>query len=339
MPPHPPSGHQSWSIARAIVVGIILPAFALRAQAPTLEPVRQSPPWGQVALYNSHEYRVRSRINGQEYRIQVALPPRYNDSSTSDSTRHPVMYVLDGELELPLMAQMFRLSNGGTDGTGATIDRAPEQVIFVGIGTVPFGPVPAPNMQDRVRDYSPPPFPGPKPEHRNRQSEQPPAGGAPAFLRVMKEEVIPLIDKRYRTTADRGIHGHSLGGLFVAYALFTDPEVFSRYAITSPALWWDDASIFLRESELANRATSLRKRVFLSVGALEGADEIADVWRMLSTLCHDRAADRFAGLQLTAEILPGEYHGSVVHFSRALKALYPPFRADSVLMVDPCSGR
>jgi predicted alpha/beta superfamily hydrolase len=191
----------------------------------------------------------------------------------------------------------------------------------------------------RTRDYSPPPFPAPKPEHKDWPSEGPLVGGAPLFLRVLKEELIPLIDRRYRTTTDRGIHGHSIGGLFVAYALVTEPDLFARYAITSPALWWDGGSIFLREAEFAKRRTSLRKHVFLSVGGLEGAGEIAAVWRMVSTLCHDRDAGRFVGLKLTAELIPDEYHGSAVPFSRALKALYPPYRADSSLARDPCDGR
>ena len=85
------------------------------AQAVSLEPSPQAAPPDRVSLPYSHEYLLRSRINGRTYRIQVALPPRYRDPATTDTTRYPVMYLLDGDMELPLFARMFRLSNSGTD--------------------------------------------------------------------------------------------------------------------------------------------------------------------------------------------------------------------------------
>ena len=319
-------------------------ASVIGAQAVSLEPSPQAAPPDRVSLPYSHEYLLRSRINGRTYRIQVALPPRYRDPATTDTTRYPVMYLLDGDMELPLFARMFRLTNSGTDGTGSTVDSDPAQVIFVGVGYPsggdPMRPPPGGGeIAYRRRDYSPPPFPASNPEHKTWQSEQPWAGGAPLFLRVLKEELIPLIDRQFRTSADRGLHGHSMGGLFATYALFTEPDLFTRYAITSPSLWWDGGSIFEREAEFAKTRRSLPKQVFLSVGGLEGAGQIADVWHMVATLCQDRDAGHFAGVKLKAEVIPDEYHGSAVHFSRALKALYPPYRADSSLVRDPCAGR
>lgn len=178
------------------------------------------------------------------------------------------MYLLDGDMELPLFARMFRLSNSGTDGTGSTVDSDPAQVIFVGVGypssVDPMRPPPGGGeIAYRQRDYSPPPFPASNPEHKTWQSEQPWAGGAPLFLRVLKEELIPLIDRQFRTSADRGLHGHSMGGLFATYALFTEPDLFTRYAITSPSLWWDCGSIFEREAEFAKTRRSLPKQVFV----------------------------------------------------------------------------
>lgn len=329
----------------AMVAGLTASAAnpsPLHSQLVSLEPVSPPSSSGQVTLPNSYEYRLRSRINGREYRIQVALPIQYSDSGTRDTARYPVMYLLDGDLELPLMAGMFRVSNRGIRGDGVVTDRDPEQVIFVGIGYPPGDGIRAPRGPDgvpyRMRDYSPPPFPTSNPAHKDWQSEQSWAGGSPLFLRVLKEELIPLIDRRYRTTADRGIHGHSIGGLFVAYALLTDPDLFNRYAMTSPSLWWDGGSIFLREEQFAKNRTSLHKQVFLSVGGLEGAGMIADMWRLVARLCHNIAAKHYVGLRLTAEVLPDEYHGSVVPLSRALKALYPPVRADSNRGRDPCPG-
>jgi predicted alpha/beta superfamily hydrolase len=41
------------------------------------------------------------------------------------------------------------------------------------------------------------------------------SGGGPAFLDFLEHELIPLIDRTYRTNpSDRGLLGHSLGGEF-----------------------------------------------------------------------------------------------------------------------------
>jgi predicted alpha/beta superfamily hydrolase len=319
----------------------VRPSLCL-SQSTALEPTREASPSGQVTLRSSQEYRLQSRINGREYLIQVALPIPYDDSGKAATARYPVMYLLDGNLELPLVAAMFRLSNAGARGDGVITDRDPEQVIFVGVGYPPGDGIAAPRGPDGVpyrrRDYSPPPYPASNPAHKDWQSEQPWAGGAPLFLRVLKEEIIPAIDRRYRTTADRGLHGHSLGALFVGYVLFTEPDLFSRYAMTSPSLWWDGGSMFSREEAFAKTRTSLPKHVFLSVGSLEGAGMIADMWRLVSQLCRNLATRRYAGLKITAEVLLDEYHGSAVPFSRALKALYPPVRSDTGSTRNPCSG-
>jgi hypothetical protein len=71
---------------------------------------------------------------------------------------------------------------------------------------------------------------------------------------------------------------------------------------------------------------------------LEGAGMIADTWRFVSKLCSNVSARRYTGLKIIMEILPDEYHGSAVSFSRALRALYPPVRADSTATRSPCSG-
>lgn len=177
-----------------------------------------------------------------------------------------------------------------------------------------------------------------KPQHKDWLSEQPWAGGAPQFLRVLKEEIIPLIDRKFRTTQDRAIHGASMGGLFAAYVLFTDPDLFSRYAITSASVWWDSTSILQRQEEFAKNRTSVPKRLFLSVGSQEGSGEISEMWQLVSSICWNIAAGHYKGLEITAEILPDEYHSSVVPFSRALKALYPPIQDDPRRPTHPCMG-
>jgi predicted alpha/beta superfamily hydrolase len=54
----------------------------------------------------------------------------------------------------------------------------------------------------------------------------------------MKTEIVPFVDKNYKTNSDRGIFGHSFGGLFAAYCLVNSDGYFTRFGISSPAPWW-----------------------------------------------------------------------------------------------------
>ena len=68
---------------------------------------------------------------------------------------------------------------------------------------------------------------------------------------------------RRRIRSTRPGSPNNRGGLFATYALFTEPDLFTRYAITSPSLWWDGGSIFEREAEFAKTRRSLPKQVFV----------------------------------------------------------------------------
>jgi predicted alpha/beta superfamily hydrolase len=68
----------------------------------------------------------------------------------------------------------------------------------------------------------------------------PTSGGADRFLDFIQTELIPEIDRRYRTEACRIFTGHSLGGLIAIYILVNCPEMFQAYIASSPSLWWDD---------------------------------------------------------------------------------------------------
>jgi predicted alpha/beta superfamily hydrolase len=72
------------------------------------------------------------------------------------------------------------------------------------------------------------------------------SGGAVAFLRFMKEELIPQIESRYRASPERTLVGHSLGGLLALDAYVEQPELFRNYIAIDPSLWWDDQILIKR---------------------------------------------------------------------------------------------
>jgi len=174
----------------------------------------------------ARSYRIESRTLGETRVIDVSLPASYGSDSTR---RYPVLVVLDGDFEQQIAATTARFYS--------ETSQIPE-VIVVGVRNV-----------DRGRDMTPellPDFPMPP--------EMPKAGGAEAFLGFIGDELIPYLDRRYRTAPLRVIIGHSLGGLFATYALSHRPELFTGYILLEPSLWWnrghevEQAKSTLRES-------------------------------------------------------------------------------------------
>ncbi len=96
------------------------------------------------------------------------------------------------------------------------------------------------------------------------------SGGAPAFLDCLINEILPLVERRWRADpGDRTLVGHSFGGLFAGWTLQTRPDSFNRYLLVSPSLWYAD-DLLPRNEALGQFVKPGRPtRVFLAVGDQE----------------------------------------------------------------------
>lgn len=186
-----------------------------------------------VALAHTESIALSSAQTGQNYVLLVSLPEDY---ATSGKT-YPVLYVLDG-WHFPLLA--FLQNNN-------IYSERMRPVIMVNIGHEPGrNPMPL-----RALDFTPTPMKHPAIDR---------AGGAAAFLAFIEKDVIPLVERTYRADpADRGLLGHSLGGLFALYTLVERPGLFQRIISASPAADWDQRVLFrLAREKLKNLPSSVR---------------------------------------------------------------------------------
>jgi hypothetical protein len=98
-------------------------------------------------------------------------------------------------------------------------------------------------------------------------------GGADAFLEFLINELTPEVRRRAPEASEtrRALFGHSLGGLFAAYALMQRPDAFETFNANSPALWWNDFSTLALLRDFPGKVTRLstRPRVLIGVGQLE----------------------------------------------------------------------
>lgn len=262
-----------------------------------------------VSLAGTQQYDLKSTVNGREYRLYVAPPVGY---VKGDITRYPVLYLLDGHFAFPAAVSAREYMG---------LFRELEDVIIVGIGEGEYSFTSW--FMDRWRDYTPSADPSTDSSSARQYKlavETVRSGGGRDFLQVLRNDLIPFIDAAYRTTGDRGLSGHSLGGLFTAYALFTAPDLFQRYGINSPSLWWNDSEMFKTESAFAATHTALPKRVLLTVGANEGASMVRPMAKFASVL----GSRGYQGLVMDTVVFQGESHTSVgpAMMARTLRVLY-----------------
>jgi hypothetical protein len=229
-----------------------------------------------VTLPHTEQRSLVSKEIGQAFDLLVRLP---DDYATSGKT-YPVLYVLDG-WHFPFVA--FLANNNVYSGRM-------RPVIMVNL-SYPAGINP---MVPRARDFTP-----------TRVAEREPnSGGAPAFLRFLADEVIPYVDHTYRTVpGDRGLLGHSYGGLFALYALTQRPALFQRIVAASPVVEWDHRWIFNAARETL-RDLPHPVRLDLSAGDADDVAGVPEFEQLLTSLGTDKLVHRFT-------LYRGENHNSI----------------------------
>ena len=101
---------------------------------------------------------------------------------------------------------------------------------------------------------------------------------ADAFADFMAKELVPFIDARYRTVADRehrALLGASLGGVTSVWAALRHPEVFARVGGQSSSFWIDDERVvtaLARLDEAARRKHPMR--FYFDTGRLESTLDV-----------------------------------------------------------------
>lgn len=212
---------------------------------------------------------------GNSRKIRVWLPPGYTDVR-NEATRYPVLYMHDGQNCFDAAT-----SFAGEWGVDETLTRLIGEgnvpsMIVVGIDSVPA---------DRTNEYSP----------VDLGSQGKGTGGkGDLYLRFVAEEVMPFVNKVYRTKTGpqfTAMGGSSLGGLITLHAAMSMPGVFGAILVESPSLWVGDGEMLRR----VKAQHVWPQRVFLAMGTKEKGDAANDeAW--VSQTREAEAAMRAAGL-------------------------------------------
>jgi len=293
-----PFHHFSHFCALSVILFTVL-QFETSTAQPSRDDSLLSPPVVEIA--GTQSLHFTSSIVGQEFNLYVNIPRDYQDTSKS----FPVIYLLDGQWDFPLLNAIFgeQYYDGFVPGA-----------IVVGIAWGGNNP----NYDFlRARDLTPSAIP-----------QAPQSGNAPKFLECIKKELIPFIDTRYRTKKDdRTLMGSSLGGLFTLYALFQETALFNRYVLTSPAIGWGNEVIDNYEKNYAPKKSQFPVRLFMAVGGLEGNESSFEKYA-------DRLrTKKFDGLEIETRVIEGSGHsgGKAEGYTRGLQFVF----AKPSVTVDP----
>ncbi len=253
--------------------------WVLLAAASAADPPKAAP------LVIGETFTLASERLGETRRINVYLPPAY---AASRDTRLPVLYMPDGGLAEDFLhvAGLVQVSTGN--------------------GTMrPFILVGVENTQRR-RDLT-----GPTEVAEDRKIA-PQVGGSAAFRAFIRDELMPEVTARYRTTKETAIVGESLAGLFVVETLLLEPDLFDTYIAFDPSLWWSNGQLVKGAGAKLRARPEVAKSLYL---ASSGEDR-GDITQAFADVLEKDAP---AGVRWHHEKMPGEKHATVFH-PAALKA-------------------
>jgi predicted alpha/beta superfamily hydrolase len=237
-------------------------------------------------------FTIESKILRETRRINVYMPPGYMESPDA---RVPVLYMPDGGL-----AEDFLHIAGLVQ-------------VSVGNGTMrPFLLVGIENTQRR-RDMT-----GPT-DNDDDKKIAPRVGGSEAFRAFIRDELMPQVRGRYRTTRETAIMGESLAGLFVVETFLLEPEMFDTYIAFDPSLWWNNQKLVKSAGERLRARTRLEKRLYFASSDEKGIVEIAE--RFAEVLGQNAPT----GIHWHYEKMPDEKHSTIYH-PAALKAFRALFK-------------
>jgi uncharacterized protein len=272
----------------------VLVALAAATAAPQAPAHPAHPPF---TLERTEQRPLDAPVNNQHYLLSIALPPSYEKEK---SRRYPVVYLLDGYWDFPALYHMQG---------GLLFDKAVPEHILVGIGYQAKGDY------DRMRAWDLSPV-------ADSQFEK--SGGAPAFLKLIEAQIVPLVERDYRVDPSyRVLAGSSFGGLMTLYAMVERPGLFQAYIASSPAVAFGGDWLFKREAAAVDGGASFDASLFMTAGGAEWPEFVASIRRFDAQL----RGQSLPKLRYDFHVVEGEAHaGSKPEaFNRGLRFTLRPY--------------
>jgi hypothetical protein len=254
-------------------------------------------------MFNVSDFILKSK-NGEKYKIFIA---RQKNVARYDR----VVFMVDANAQFPILLNSYaKIYANGAKQNAKAVPKLSKTVLIVGIG---YDSPLAYDIKRRTRDLTP----------AASGEEYANGGGAAEFYDFVKDELFPLVEKKYSTAKSNKIYfGHSFGGLFGIYALLRDDGIFDEFFIASPSLWWGESQLIrdaLDEGKL--RLNLKAKFIMLVAGSREmrkgktnkaGILKAADLAEILKS----------RGFSCEFKLYEGASHGEVIPLALQDLALF-----------------
>jgi predicted alpha/beta superfamily hydrolase len=245
---------------------------------------------------------INSKILSEKRIVNIYLPEGYNQN---DTIKYPVTYLLDGSADEDFIhvVGLFQFNSF------SWINRVPKSIV-VGIANI-----------DRKRDFT---YQTTIEEDKKRYLT---CGKSANFISFIETELQPFIEKKYKTNNSKTIIGQSLGGLLATEIVLKKPNLFNKYIIISPSLWWNNGSLLEEKSEIYQENFKDKIDIYIGVGK-EGLtpSKIPHVMEVDANLLAEKLkSTKSKNVKVSFDYLPQEDHATITHQAifNAMRILYP----------------
>ncbi|NIZ12301.1 alpha/beta hydrolase [Phaeobacter sp. HF9A] len=268
-------------------------------------------------------YDLRDTETGDIRRVFIWVPP-----GEPPEQGWPVLYMTDGNAVIGTAIDAMRAQACYPAGTNTGWG------VLVAVG------YPTDDAYDPFRrswDLGPPPGQSYPPFQDGGAAVR--TGGGAEMARFLLDQLRPFVAHRVRLNpTHQGLFGHSFGGLFALWLMFTQPRAFSHWIAASPAITWENSFVLAHQARFDPGEGPIF--VHLSAGAWEG-DQLAPFQETAEDATERRAEraktrtiaaarqmaaelNRVPGVTVDYETYQGETHMSVlpVAVNRAIQKVF-----------------
>jgi len=235
---------------------------------------------------------LNSQVLNETRKLFISLPENYDKTGYN----YPVLYFSDAHAHFEIMASTVNFLTKA--------NKIPP-MILVGIDT----------SENRVRDLTPIVYDEEEKNHPWFKSVN--YGGASKFANFIESELVPHINKKYRTTDFKVFSGHSFGGLFSFYTYLNKPNLFDGYMAISPSLGWDKERLVAEAKHQIEQKTLSKAAIYLSKGnekGTTGASYTAITQAFESVNIDSVSSQEFPDESHLTVVFDAHYHGLTTLF-------------------------
>ncbi|WP_426430515.1 alpha/beta hydrolase-fold protein [Winogradskyella sp. HB-48] len=241
------------------------------------------------------KHQIHSDVLNEDRAYWLSLPDSYYDESSSHKS-YPILVVLDGNIHFKAISSMVNYMS-----SDLYRNRKIPEMIVVGIQNV-----------DRRRDYTPDKIITVRANN---------TGGGEKFLDFLENELLTLLDQKYRTTSYRLLYGHSLGGLLATHTYMKEKTSFNSFIAVDPSFGtWDSETMDKKLDALTEH--SFNRFIYIATANwgkrnIRNRDRHVRLYEALNSKCKNE-------LPAKIEYFENEDHSSVpiIAFHNGISAIF-----------------